>query len=438
MTVSVTEREDFAVLEPSGPNLDQPTHEAMREVYEDLAGEDDIDIVIVDVRNLERLGAGGLAVLTSGRDLLRPDQEVFLCNCNRVIAAEIRAAGLDSVLPINDAVYKALQEQSSEGRRDVERLPEETADILAQSSQDKRHPDPGRRAGWTELPAIALEEVDRRTFEDDGKEVYQRLAQTLRAVAESTAIREEPPAIEIDPYPPEDWDFAEDLGDGADLQMVWIPGGTFPMGSPPSEDGRFENEGPVHAVRIEGFWMGRHLVTQQQYEQIMGTNPSHFQNPRGPVEMVSWHDAMDFCNRLSQQSGIAYTLPMEAQWEYACRSGSLNRFSFGDYDYLLDDHAWYSRNSRARTHTVGEKKPNAFGLYDMHGNVWEWCLSLYKDYSLEGDRERDDPALDGFRVLRGGSWNYVAKVCRSAFRFWRNPTAADPSWGFRVVALVEG
>jgi formylglycine-generating enzyme required for sulfatase activity len=211
-----------------------------------------------------------------------------------------------------------------------------------------------------------------------------------------------------------------DLGNSITLEMVWVPGGSFEMGSPDSEEGRFDNEGPVHRVELDSFWMGKYEVTQEQYQTVMGMNPSNFKEAKNPVEQVDCVDAMAFCKKLSDKTGKQYTLPSEAQWEYACRAGSTGRFCFGESDSALGEYAWYNSNSGNMTHPVGKKSPNKFGLYDMHGNVWEWCLDWYdeKFYGKQEANQRNPVNNNSAaeRVLRGGSWSFTSRRCRSACR----------------------
>jgi len=215
--------------------------------------------------------------------------------------------------------------------------------------------------------------------------------------------------------------------------MVRIEAGSFHMGSAERED-----EQPIHNVEVKGFEMSAMPVTQAQYKAIMGKNPSHFKGDDHPVEKVSWHDAMQFCERLSEKTGRQYTLPSEAQWEYACRAGSKGRYCFGDDEGQLGDYAWYKANSEGTTHPVAKKKPNDWGLYDMHGNVWEWCLDDWHDNyecapadgSAWQDRRKGSD-----RVIRGGCWNLPAEGCRCSWRRMFGPRTRVDILGFRVVLV---
>jgi formylglycine-generating enzyme required for sulfatase activity len=231
------------------------------------------------------------------------------------------------------------------------------------------------------------------------------------------------------------------------MKFVHIPAGDFMMGSPSNEISRGNNEGPQHKVKIsKGFWMGVTEVTQKQYRAVMGTDPNGsifsvffmFERRGGDnlsVEEVSWYDAVEFCKKLSQKEGKTYRLPAEAEWEYACRAGSTTRFSFGYSDSDLDKYGWYMGNSGKYHHSVGQKKPNAFGLYDMHGNVLEWCSDWYGEYSSSSEVDPQGPSSGQSRVVRGGSWYLNTGNCRSAARFWWSPGFSATGIGFRVVVL---
>jgi len=206
------------------------------------------------------------------------------------------------------------------------------------------------------------------------------------------------------------------------LEMAYIRPGTFTMGSPASESGRSSDEGPQTQVTLtEGYWLGKTEVTQAQWEALMESIPSKFMGPDRPVEQVFWSDAMEFCRKLTERErsagrlpeGYEYTLPTEAQWEYACRAGTTGQYG-GDGN--LDDMGWYRQNSGNTTHPVGQKQANAWGLYDMHGNVWEWCLDWYGNYPGGSVRDPTGPASGTGRVGRGGGWGSYAIGCRSAFR----------------------
>ncbi len=245
-----------------------------------------------------------------------------------------------------------------------------------------------------------------------------------------------PPSLILEPPKPQlrHENFVEDLGNGVKLEMIAIPGGSFLMGS---ED--FTNTKPVHRVTLSPFYIGKFQVTQQQWQAVRGENPSHFKGNNLPVENVSWNDATRFCLKLSEKTGKEYRLPTEAEWEYACLAGSTGKYCFGDDEALLKDYAWYNENSGSKTHPVGEKKPNNWGLYDMHGNVWEWCqdwydANYYAELSKKGEAVNPQgPANENTRVLRGGSWLNNPLLARAVFRVNNRPAIRDDNFGFRVL-----
>ena len=284
--------------------------------------------------------------------------------------------------------------------------------------------------------------------------------------------------------------FVEQI-DGLELTMLKIPAGSFLMGSPEAEEGRIDAEGPQHLVEIGDFLMGQTPITQAQWRVVAGwqppdgeswarelkLNPSYFQGgyeqkgvnarllagelntDQRPVEQVSWEDAIEFCKRLSKRTGQNYSLPSEAQWEYACRAGSATPFHFGET--ISPELANYNANHtygdgpkgkyRKQTTPVGMFPANAWGLKDMHGNVWEWCLdqwhpsyegapmdaSVWVDADIKrADVNKDDRFIS--RLLRGGSWLYLPRYCRSAFRYRLRPGGVDSLVGLRVVCLPQG
>jgi len=244
------------------------------------------------------------------------------------------------------------------------------------------------------------------------------------------------------------------ITNGIGMKLKLIPAGEFMMGSPESEVYRLYDE-YQHRVRItKPFYLGVYEVTQAEYEHVMGENPSSFSSggsrkskvfkldtSRFPVEGVIWQNAVEFLRKLSdlpeeKAAGRIYRLPTEAEWEYACRAGTTTRWHCGDNESDLAKAAWFEDNSENQTHPVGQKEPNAWGLYDMHGNVWEWCNDWYAGEYYKSSPENDPlgPTEASYRVFRGGSWDYGAGLCRSAYRFRYDPVLRADDLGFRVAA----
>ena len=235
-------------------------------------------------------------------------------------------------------------------------------------------------------------------------------------------------------------------------EMVLIPAGWFEMGSARGK----ADEAPAHKVWVDAFLMDRTEVTQEQYGKLFPANPSHFKGPRRPLEQISWAKAAVYCNARSKGEGLepcydedsgacnfaasGYRLPTEAEWEYAARAGSVADYGFGNGAHELKDYAWFEENSGKTTHLVGQKKANAWGLFDMHGNVAEWCNDVYaEDYYARSPEKNPRGPADGKRyVLRGGAWNSSAEACRAAYRVGENPGFQDACFardaiGFRCV-----
>ncbi|MGA2257306.1 MAG: formylglycine-generating enzyme family protein [Thermoguttaceae bacterium] len=235
---------------------------------------------------------------------------------------------------------------------------------------------------------------------------------------------------------------AVDLGRGVKLEMVRIPAGEFMMGSPSADKDARDEEKPQHRVRItKPYYLGTYLVTQEQWQAVMGNNPSHFTGPNSPVEEVSWDDCQQFLGKLNAKSrpgGGKFQLPSEAQWEYACRAGSKTAYSFGDDESGLGEYSWYMANANDKSQPVGQKKPNAFGLYDVHGNVGEWCQDWYGDgyYANSTADDPSGPTTGLTRVNRGGGWDRPARYCRSAFRSYYVPGFRLDFVGFRVAQVL--
>lgn len=243
--------------------------------------------------------------------------------------------------------------------------------------------------------------------------------------------------------------FAEDLDSSTTLEMVLIPGGTFPMGSPTRELERDDDEGPQHQVTVTAFYLGKYPVTQAQWAAMMGTNPANFKGMNRPVETISWNEAVEFCRKLSEKSGKEYRLPSEAEWEYACRAGTTTPFYFGktitpklaNYRGTLTYGSASKGEYREQTTEVGSFPPNAFGLYDMHGNVWEWCQDSwhdnYKGAPTDGSAWINESGNNSRRVLRGGSWRSAPWPCRSADRNREDPGDRSSILGFRVALVAS-
>ena len=230
------------------------------------------------------------------------------------------------------------------------------------------------------------------------------------------------------------------------MEFKLIPAGTFTMG-----EGKMGAGNNAHEVTItKPFKMGVHEVTQAQYEQVMGVNPSHFKGANNPVDTVSWGEAVQFCRRLSElpaekAAGNVYRLPTEAEWEYACRAGTTTEHSFGNDASDFGNYAWCKDNCEGTTHSVGSKLPNAWGLHDMHGNVSEWCQDWYGNYTSGAVTDPTGPTCgvrrfhDSFRVRRGGSWSTRVVFCRSAHRYPYGPSHRGHSdSGFRVSLSSSG
>jgi formylglycine-generating enzyme required for sulfatase activity len=220
------------------------------------------------------------------------------------------------------------------------------------------------------------------------------------------------------------------------FNFVHVPGGTFMMGALRSEDGSGSDEYPQHRVTVQPFYIMVSEVTQAQWKAVMGSNPSYFKEDNLPVENVSWNDCQEFIEKLYKIDPVAeYKLPSEAEWEYACRANTRTRFCSGNREIDLVRVGWFSGNSHNKTHPVGSLEPNLWGLYDMHGNVWEWCEDWYHD-SYKGAPQTGKAWETGegtYRVMRGGSWYSYGGYCRSASRDWYKPETRNGYVGFRLV-----
>ncbi|MFN5514963.1 MAG: SUMF1/EgtB/PvdO family nonheme iron enzyme [Cyanobacteriota bacterium] len=263
------------------------------------------------------------------------------------------------------------------------------------------------------------------------------------------------PTLAPEPSPTLAGNYTETLPGGVQLSMIAIPAGRFLMGSPDSDSDAHDDEKPQHEVSLGAFHIGQFPITEEQWQAIMGKTFPYYEdfrvNPQNPVMRVFWDDCQAFCQKLSQLAGKTYRLPSEAEWEYACRAGTTTRYSFGDDAEQLGDYGWYADysdgnydgNSGVTTHPVGQKKPNSWGLFDVHGNVWEWCADhWHESYAGKPQSLKDNgntiwvSSNDSEQVIRGGSWRDAPGVCRSASRLSYPPNGGSNFLGFRV--LCEG
>ena len=219
---------------------------------------------------------------------------------------------------------------------------------------------------------------------------------------------------------------------GIKYNMVWVEGGTFRMGATSEQGSEISDEKPVHSVTLSGYYIGKTEVTQALWQAVMGSNPSYFEGDDLPVEQVSWDDCQEFIRKLNSLTGQNFRLPTEAEWEFACRGGNNSRgYKYSGSNYI-DNVAWYDGNSGDKTHPVATKSPNELGIYDMSGNVWEWCADWYGDYSSGRQTNPKGPYGGSGRVNRGGSWYNFARNCRSSIRIDDYPTDRDDLLGLRL------
>ncbi|MHC5856519.1 caspase, EACC1-associated type [Nostoc sp.] len=340
------------------------------------------------------------------------------------------------ILELNDAETSALEAIIIQPSSEAE----------SRKQQDKKRILELNDAETSALEAIIIQLSSEAEYRKQQDKIRQQ--EEISVKFETVTVDEEGQVIKPDSNNEAKF-FKEDLGNGITLDMVEIFGGSFNMGSPPSENGRTKNEEPQHPVNVPTFFIGKFQVTQEQYQQIMGNNLSKFKGKKRPVERVSSNNAVDFCKKLSQKTGREYRLPSEAEWEYACRAGTTTPFYFGET--ITTDLANYDGNytyasapkgkNRQETTEVGSFPPNAFGLYDMHGNVWEWCEDTwhdsYKGAPSDGSAWIDDNEY--YKMLRGGSWFDYPIYCRSASRDLDNRAERyliNHDIGIRVVCEV--
>lgn len=276
-------------------------------------------------------------------------------------------------------------------------------------------------------------EAERQRLEAEAEAERQRLAaeaeaERQRLFAEAEAKKAEEERLKAQPKTFE--------VNGVSFELLYVKGGTFTMGCTPEQNGDCNNdEKPIHKVTLDDYYMGKFEVTQALWVAVMGKNPSNKKGDDLPVENVSWNDVQDFIRQLNQLTGENFSLPTEAQWEYAARGGCKSKgykYSGGN---ILGNVAWYADNSGSTPHPVGTRDPNELGLYDMSGNVWEWCYDWYGGYSSESQTNPTGPTAGSIRVLRGGSWSYFAGLARVSYRLYGQPGSRFSGRGFRLVLV---
>ena len=342
------------------------------------------------------------------------------------------------------------QKQATEERQKQEQEAAEERQRQEQEEAERRRVEKEKQPHLSTAPASPKQpsHFDPQTFE------FQTVV--IRSVQPGGLLGFGQPKVDIHYQKSQAIQFNQVLGNSTLLTMVKIPGGQFWMGSPDSELERLDSEGPQHSVTISEFWMGKYAVTQTQWSEVAALPkvshdlelfPSNFRGDKRPVECVSWYEAVEFCERLSRSTGRIYRLPSEAEWEYACRARTTTPFHFGET--ITTDLANYDGNYtygsgpkgvyRQETIEVGGFPPNAFGVYDMHGNVWEWCADHWHG-SYEGAPTDGTAWLSSdessHRLLRGGSWGNNPRNCRSATRIDNHPVNRNRLIGFRVVCSV--
>jgi len=290
---------------------------------------------------------------------------------------------------------------------------------------------------WDKLVAHVKDEVPSAVVDQKGPRANQLPDSVGRASVLVLGQVEVPggPMDRVVPPPPAKGNTYASKTTG--MKFVRIPKGTFTMGSPKTEKDRLDNESEREVTISKDFFLGVYEVTQKEYAAVTGKTPSHFKGDDLPVESVTWDEAVAFAKALSEKDGETYRLPTEAEWEYACRAGQTGPYGFASGN-KLEDYAWYTENSDSKTHPVGTKKANTFGLHDMHGNAWEWCSDWYGFYPSGRVTDPTGPTTGSDRVDRGGGWDFSARGCRSAYRFGFFPSIRDGYLGFRLSLVPSG
>lgn len=390
---------------------------------------------------LKKLAFRNAAEVRSGRD--------FRDHVSRLIRGieHLRKANEEKVADKQrQELLLRQQEEETRQKAELERKRRDEEEAERQREELERL----QKEGEAKLAVLVREALDRtqgKPTKDDNAAAKEMCKQhhmdKERAKQIVEEVREQwqkahPPKLERKP--------GENITNSLGMKFAWIPPGTFWMGSPKDEKERQANETQHKVTLSRGFFIGVHLVTQDQWQAVMGSHPSGFKGEKTlPVETVSWNECQQFIKKLRDKDGKAYRLPTEAEWEYACRAGTTTPFHFGETistdQVNYDGNATYGNGNkgvyRKKTTPVGRFPANAFGIFDMHGNLWEWCQDWYGDYPQKDVIDPKGPDAGQYRVLRGGSWSYHPRHCRSAARFKYEPSDRDRYCGFRLCFFVE-
>ena len=375
-----------------------------------------------EVRNLyKRLSSDGFDPWLDEENILGGQKWEF------EIAKAVKNSDVVIVCLSHKAINKAgyVHKEIKYALDKADEQPEETISLIPLKLEECNVPERLRHLHWIDF------------FEEKG---YERLTISLQKCAETITSGIDPESNLIQRH--EELIYVEENETSIntiDMEFVLIQSGEFDMGSPANETGRYDNEGPVHHVTIsEAFYLGKYEVTQKQWHEVMGDDPSHFKGDDLPVKNVSWDDVQEFIKKLNKKENThKYRLPSEAEWEYAARAGTTTRYSFGDGNLKLGEYAWYSENSGDKTHPVCKKGANPWGLYNVHGDIWEWVQdewhNTYDGAPADGSAWED--GVSAVRVLRGGGW-FSTGFCLSAGCSGVDPGIRLSFLGFRLLQEV--
>jgi formylglycine-generating enzyme required for sulfatase activity len=362
--------------------------------------------------------------VTGGKQVIGGDIVTGTKITGDVVATRSKIGGNENIIS-NEGRIPDIRENGAKKRQETEeKRTREEEERKAREKAERKEREEQEKLRREEQERIWREEEEKKERERKAKAEWEKKAREEAERKEGERLRKKK----------EEQKKLAEHGNSIGMKFTLIPAGEFMMGSE-----KYDDEKPMHKVKLrKPFYLGAYPVTQREWKAVMGDNPSYFKGDSLPVEQVSWSDVQKFIRKLNAKEGTdKYRRPSEAEWEYACRAGTTTRYSFADSESKLGDYAWYDDNSGDKTHPVGQKKPNPYGLYDMHGNVWEWVQDKYRsDYDgAPTDGSAWESGDGAFRVGRGGSWLDDARNCRSADRGRIDPGNRSSYFGFR---LFEG